>query len=50
MSWLIFISFHILAGIGFIYFKGRLPATVKVFTVVFLTMSFLYWGSVILHI
>lgn len=50
MSLLLFISFHILAGIGFIFFKGKLPEKAKVFTFVFLTMSFLYWGNVILHI
>lgn len=49
MSIFIFATIHILIGLALIYFYGKLPKILTVFASVFLIMSFLYWGTVLLN-
>ena len=49
MSMILFILIHILIGLALIYFYRKLPKELTTFAFVFLTMSFLYWGGVLVH-
>jgi|tagenome__1003787_1003787.scaffolds.fasta_scaffold19027372_2 hypothetical protein len=49
MSIFLFVIIHILIGLALIYFYGKLPKTLAVFASVFLIMSFLYGGTVIVN-
>ncbi|MBM7553953.1 hypothetical protein JOC33_002866 [Thalassobacillus pellis] len=44
----LFIAVHILLGLMLISFKGKLPKQITTFSFVFLSMSFLYFGSILL--
>jgi len=49
MSIIFFIFIHILIGLALIYFYSKLPKALTTFAFVFLTMSYLYWGAVLVH-
>lgn len=49
MNLIFFVFIHILIGTALIYFRGRLPKVISTFVFVFLTMSFLYWGAVLIN-
>lgn len=44
MSFLLFFILHILIGISFIYFYGKLPKAISTFFMVFFTFSLIYLG------
>jgi hypothetical protein len=46
----LFIIVHIFIGLTIIYFYGKLPKALTVFASVFLTMSFLYWGTAFINL
>ncbi len=48
MNIFLFIAVHILIGLAVIYFKEKLPKPITTFSIVFLSMSFLYFGSILL--
>lgn len=49
MSFILFAFIHILIGLALIYFRGKLQKGVSTFAFVFFTMSFLYWGVVLIN-
>ena len=49
MSILLFAIIHILIGLALIYFYKKSRKALTVFTSVFLIMSFLYWGTVLMR-
>jgi hypothetical protein len=49
VSVFLFAIIHILIGLALIYFYGKLPKALTVFASVFLIMSFLYWGTVLIN-
>ncbi|MDF2700926.1 MAG: hypothetical protein K0Q49_2490 [Haloplasmataceae bacterium] len=50
MSFIIFVIIHILIGLALIFFYGKLPKALTTFAFVFLFMSFIYFGSIILEL
>ncbi|WP_155767509.1 hypothetical protein [Sporosarcina ureilytica] len=50
MSSILFLIFHVLIGIAFIYLYGKLPKALATFCIVFFTFSILYWTVIILDI
>ncbi|GAA0499713.1 hypothetical protein GCM10008986_28680 [Salinibacillus aidingensis] len=42
----VFLLIHITIGLALIYFYGKLPKGITTFAIVFLSMSFIYFGSV----
>ena len=50
MGIFLFIIIHILAGVGMVYFYGKLPKAVTVFLSVFFIMGILYWGTVLVNL
>ena len=50
MSIILFIFIHILIGLALIYFYSKLPKALTTFAIVFFTMSFLYWGAVLVDL
>lgn len=49
MNLILFAIIHILIGCTFIYTYGKLPKAISTFAFIFLTMSFLYWGAVLIN-
>ena len=49
VSIVLFAIIHILIGLALIYFYGKLPKALTVFASVYLIMSFLYWGTVLIN-
>jgi hypothetical protein len=49
MNLILFAIIHIVIGCVFIYTYGKLPKAMSTFAFVFLTMSFLYWGAVLIN-
>ncbi|KAF0821053.1 hypothetical protein KIS4809_0580 [Bacillus sp. ZZV12-4809] len=45
----LFVIIHIAVGCALIYTYGKLPKMLSTFAVVFLAISFLYWGAVLIH-
>ncbi|MFB1082684.1 hypothetical protein [Jeotgalibacillus sp. JSM ZJ347] len=48
MGIVLFFIVHLIIGLGLIYFRSKLPSVLVTFGVVFLVMSVLYWGRVII--
>jgi hypothetical protein len=44
-----FTVIHILIGLALIYFYEKLPKALTIFGSVFLIMSFIYWGTVLIN-
>ena len=49
LSIFLFAVIHILIGLALIYYYGKLPKALTVFVSVFLIMSFIYWGTVLIN-
>ena len=49
MNLILFAIIHIVMGCVLIYTYGKLPKAIAAFAFVFLTMSFLYWGAVLIN-
>ncbi|URT71461.1 hypothetical protein [Cytobacillus firmus] len=49
MNLILFAIIHIVMGYALIYTYGKLPKAIAAFAFVFLTMSFLYWGAVLIN-
>jgi hypothetical protein len=49
VSIVLFAIIHILIGLALIYFYGKLPKVLTVFASVYLIMSFVYWGTVLIN-
>jgi hypothetical protein len=47
MILILFAFIHILIGLALLYFYRKLPKAITTFALVFLSMSFLYWGNVL---
>lgn len=45
----LFVFIHIAVGCALIYTYGKLPKLLSTFAFVFLGMSFLYWGAVLIN-
>ena len=49
VSIFLFAIIHILIGLALIYFYGKLPKALNLFVSVFLIISLLYWGTVLIN-
>lgn len=50
MNIVLFFIVHLIIGLGLVYFRSKLPSILITFGVVFLVMSALYWGRIIIDI
>lgn len=48
MNLILFVVIHVFIGIALIYFYDKLPKAITTFVFVFLSMSFIYFGTIFL--
>ncbi|MBB6452510.1 hypothetical protein HNQ94_000955 [Salirhabdus euzebyi] len=46
----VFVLIHIMTGLVFLYFRGKLPKPLTTFGIIVLVMNFLYFGSLFISL